>query len=96
MVGDDQEFKASWDHVMNFKLTCATYEEFVLKQTDNNKYQTENQQTPKQQPMPKPVYQPIQTKPNAQHNPQFSHAAVSHLGHFQLEATGTLLLKRFL
>lgn len=68
MVGDDQEFKASWDHVMNFKLTCAAYEEFALKQTDNNTHQTENQQTPKQQPNAKTSLptNPNQTKCPAQ------------------------------
>lgn len=94
MVEDDQEFKASWDPIMNSKLTCAAYEGFVLKQTDNNKHQTDK--PPNNSQMPKPAYQPNQTKQNAHHNPQFSHATVSHLGHFHMEAIGALLLKTFL
>lgn len=92
MVGDAQEFKASWDHIMNSKLTCAAYEEFVLKQTTTI-IKPKTNRPPNNSQMPKPAYQPKQTKQIAQHNPWFSHATVSHLGHFLLEAIGALLLQ---
>lgn len=95
MVGDAQEFKASWDHIMNSKLTCAAYEEFVLKQTTTN-IKPKNNRPPNNSQMPKPAYQPKQTKQIAQYNLSHAMVRVSHLGHFQLEAIGALLLKMFL